>query len=105
MIRETIDEASGGRYRFSVGSSPDINYYSNGGSDDWVRGEGGDKYFLQGHSAMAKVGLGNRKRKSMFNLFEILEECSRVFSDLPCVKIAYFFRSALSLRLLSAILK
>jgi len=44
MIRETIDEASGGRYRFSVGSSPDINYYSNGGSDDWVRGELGIKW-------------------------------------------------------------
>ena len=71
MIRETIDEASGGRYRFSVGSSPDINYYSNGGSDDWVRGEGGDKYFWQGHSAMAKSGwvTGNASRCSTFLRF------------------------------------
>ena len=71
MIRETIDEASGGRYRFSVGSSPDINYYSNGGSDDWVRGEGRDKYFLQGHSTMAKSGwvTGNARRCLTFLRF------------------------------------
>ena len=38
-MSETIWEASGGRYKFNVGTSPDINYFSNGGSDDWVRGE------------------------------------------------------------------
>ena len=38
-MRETIIEASGGRYRFNVGTSPHLNYFSNGGSDDWVRGK------------------------------------------------------------------
>jgi len=44
MMRETIMEASGGRYRFDVGTSPNLNYFSNGGSDDWVRGELGIKW-------------------------------------------------------------
>ena len=38
MMRETILDASGGRYSFTVGTSPEVNYFSNGGSDDWVRG-------------------------------------------------------------------
>ena len=44
MMQETVMDASGGRYFFRVGTSPVTNYYSNGGSDDWIRGRLGIKW-------------------------------------------------------------
>ena len=44
MIRDSVMDASNGRYFFKVGTSPQINYFSNGGSDDWIRGKLGIKW-------------------------------------------------------------
>merc|ERR1711997_889686 len=33
-----------GKYHYSVGATPDINYIASGGSDDWARGEAGIKW-------------------------------------------------------------
>ena len=43
-MQRTILDSSHGKYFYRVGSAPNVNYMSHGGSDDWVRGNLGVKW-------------------------------------------------------------